>query len=98
MAKPVLPAKTPYGFVLTRPPVAVIEVLSREDRVSRYQERLDDYRSMGVANIWVIDPMRRKAYDCSQDGWHPVERLLIAATAVDIPLDPLWKKLNALHC
>ena len=93
----ILPANIPYEAVPTRPPVAIIEVLSPEDRVSRYQARLDDYRAMGVANIWVIDPMRRKAYDCSQGGWQPVDRLLITTPPVDIPLDPLWKKLDELH-
>jgi Uma2 family endonuclease len=92
----ILPVNSPYEGVLTTPPVAVVEVLSPEDRVSRYQQRLDDYRAMGVASIWVIDPMRRKAYDCSQDIWQPVDRL-VATPPVDIPLDPLWKKLDSLH-
>ncbi len=86
-----------YEKILTKPPIAAIEVLSPEDRVSRYQERLDDYRSMGIANIWVIDPVRRKAYDCSRGGWQPADRLLITNSAVDIPFDPLWKKLEDLH-
>jgi Uma2 family endonuclease len=77
--------------------LAIVEVLSPEDRVSRYQSRLDDYRTMGVANIWVIDPMRRKAYDCSQVGWQAVDKLVIANSLIEIPLDPLWKKLEELH-
>ena len=93
----ILPLKRRYEAVLTRPPVAIIEVLSPEDRVSRYQERLDDYRAMGVANIWVIDPMRHKAFDCSQGGWQPVEKLLMVNPPAEIPLDPLWKKLDELH-
>jgi Uma2 family endonuclease len=93
----ILPVKAPFEAVLTTPPVVIVEVLSPEDRVSRYQSRLDDYRTMGVANIWVIDPMHRKAYDCSQGGWQAVERLIIPNTPVEIPLEPLWKKLNALH-
>ena len=86
-----------YEQVLIKPPVAAIEVLSPEDRVSRYQERLDDYRLMGIANIWVIDPIRRKAYDCTRGGWQPADRLLITDSPVDIPLAPLWKKLDDLH-
>jgi Uma2 family endonuclease len=93
----VLPLDAPYEGVLSHPPVAVIEVLSPEDRVSRYQQRLDDYRTMGVANVWVIDPMRRKAFDCSQGGWQPVEKFWIASPAVEIPLETLWAKLEALH-
>jgi len=93
----ILPVKIPFEGVLGRAPVAVVEVLSPEDRVSRYQARLDDYRSMGIANIWVIDPMRRKAYNCSQGAWQPTDRLFIANSPVAIPLDPLWKKLDELH-
>ena len=93
----ILPLNAPFEGVLTRPPVAIIEVLSPEDRVSRYQQRLDDYRAMGVANVWVIDPMRRKAYECSQGGWQPVDKLLITNPPVEIPLDQLWKKLDQLR-
>jgi len=93
----ILPIKTPFEAVLITPPVAIVDVLSPEDRVSRYQARLDDYRAMGIANLWVIDPMRRKAYDCSHGGWQPVEKFAIANSPVEIPLDPLWKKLEELH-
>ena len=93
----ILPLNRAFENVLTTPPVAIVEVLSPEDRVSRYQQRLDDYRAMGVAHIWVIDPMRRKAFDCSQGGWQPVEKLIITSSPVEIPLDPLWNKLEILH-
>ena len=93
----ILPLQRSYEAVLTRPPVAIIDVLSPEDRVSRYQQRLDDYRAMGVGHIWVIDPMRHKVFDCSQGGWQPVDTLRITDPAVEIPLDPLWKKLDELH-
>jgi hypothetical protein len=52
---------------------------------------------MGVANVWVIDPMRHKAFDCSQGGWQPVSKLLIANSLVEVPLDPVWKKPDELH-
>jgi Uma2 family endonuclease len=93
----ILPVKRPYEAVPAQPPLAVIEVLSPEDRVSRYQQRLDDYRVMGVANIWVIDPIRHKAYDCSQVAWQLVDKLLIPNSPVEVPLDPLWKALDELH-
>jgi len=38
----------PTDHVLQRPPIAVIEVLSPEDCVSRYQQRVADYRQMGL--------------------------------------------------
>jgi Uma2 family endonuclease len=93
----VLPVNRAFEAVLAKPPGAIIEVLSPEDRVSRYQQRLDDYRAMGVANEWVIDPMRHKAFDCSQGGWQPVDRFRFRNSSFEIPLDPLWKKLDELH-
>ena len=83
--------------VLTRPPLAVIEILSPEDRISRYNERLSDYRQMGIANVWVIDPSTRVGYDCSTPAWIPVEDFRIANTPIILPLNELWRELEASH-
>jgi len=87
----------PYEAVLTTPPIAVVEILSPKDRVSRYQERLEDYRAMGVRNLWVIDPMRCKAYDCSAVDWQPVQELGLTGTQIRIPLAKLWERLAQIH-
>jgi Uma2 family endonuclease len=64
-----IPRDEPAEQILQQPPIAVIEVLSPEDRVSRYQQRFADYREIGIANIWVIDPRTRCGYDCSAGSW-----------------------------
>jgi len=87
----------PYEAVLEKPPVAVVEILSPQDRVSRYQQRLEDYRHMGINHVWVIDPMRCKAYDCSAIDWQPVEDFIIAGTPVGVSLQSLWEKLAQIH-
>ena len=87
----------PYEAVLEKPPIAVVEILSPQDRVSRYQERLEDYRRMGIQQVWVIDPMRRKAYDCSAIDWQPVDNFMIAGTPVRVELAKLWQKLAEMH-
>jgi Uma2 family endonuclease len=48
--------------VLTIPPFICIEILSPEDRMSRVQERLNDYFAMGVPYVWVLDPATKQAY------------------------------------
>jgi len=55
--------------VLTSPPYICIEVLSPDDTWGRLQERLDDYLSLGVPNIWVIDPTRRRGYRVTREGY-----------------------------
>jgi Uma2 family endonuclease len=81
--------------VLTRPPLAVIKILSSEDRIARYHQRLSDYRQMGVANIWVVDAANQVAYDCSTLAWVPVEELRIAGTPIFFQLKDLWNELKA---
>ena len=48
--------------VLKEAPLIVIEIMSPEDRLSRLQERLQDYANTGVEYIWIIDPQIRAAY------------------------------------
>jgi Uma2 family endonuclease len=52
----VLDRSRPIEQINTHPPLAVFEVLSPEDRVQRLKRKLEDYRAMGIPEIWVIDP------------------------------------------
>jgi Uma2 family endonuclease len=38
------------------PPLAAFEVWSPDDRISRVLQRLNDLETMGVAQIWLVDP------------------------------------------
>jgi len=52
----ILDFANPVEQVVTRIPIAVIEVLSPEDTVRKLRRKLDDYSKMGIPEIWVIDP------------------------------------------
>ncbi|HTW60910.1 MAG TPA: Uma2 family endonuclease [Terracidiphilus sp.] len=52
----VLDRNLPIEQVITRPPIAVFEILSPEDTVNRLLAKLDDYGKMGIRTILVIDP------------------------------------------
>ncbi|MGA7461867.1 MAG: Uma2 family endonuclease [Candidatus Korobacteraceae bacterium] len=80
--------------VLTKPPLAVIEILSPEDRIARYYDRLADYRQMGIRNVWVIDPANQVGYDCSTVAWLPVEKLRAVDTPIFFELKDLWNELQ----
>jgi Uma2 family endonuclease len=82
----------PYEKVIATPPFAVIEILSPEDRVARYNDRLEDYRRMGVANIWVADPMERRGFDWSA-GWQERTRFEIANSPVHLDLAEIFATL-----
>jgi Uma2 family endonuclease len=85
----------PIEQVPSKPPLAVIEILSPEDRISCYNERLSDYRNMGIQNVWVIDPINAVGYDCSTTAWLPVEEFRVAGTPIFLRLKDLWSELDA---
>lgn len=51
-----LDRSNPIEQIPTRPPVAVFEILSPEDTVIRMMRKLEDYRRMGIPQIWLIEP------------------------------------------
>jgi Uma2 family endonuclease len=52
----------PDEQIFTSPPFLCIEILSPEDRMSRMQQKIDDYLAFGVRYVWVVDPQTRKAW------------------------------------
>jgi Uma2 family endonuclease len=82
----------PYEKVITTPPLVVVEILSPEDRVVRYNERPEDYRRMGVANIWVVDPEERRGFDWSA-GWQERTRFAVSNSPVCLDLPEVFASL-----
>lgn len=58
----VIVRKLPRTPILEIPPLVAIEILSPEDRLSRIQQRIDDYLAMGTPFVWLIDPDTRRAW------------------------------------
>ena len=52
----VLDKSLPVEQTITHPPLAVFEILSPEDTIKRLKRKLAEYESMGIAQIWVVDP------------------------------------------
>ena len=65
----VLRADQPREPIITIPPLILIEVLSKDDSLRNMRERVDDYLTFGVQNIWILDPASRRAYICSRTGF-----------------------------
>jgi Uma2 family endonuclease len=58
----VLGENAPDEQIIRTPPILCIEILSPEDRMSRYLERVNDYFEMGVPACWIIDPSARRGW------------------------------------
>jgi Uma2 family endonuclease len=84
----------PVEQILSRPPLACIEILSPEDTLRRMQERIDDYREFGVANIWVLDPAKQRGYDCNSSGFLDATEFAISGTSIHLVLSELFAKIR----
>jgi len=89
-----LSLEEPVEQILTRPPLACIEILSPEDTLRRMQERVDDYRDFGVTNIWVLDPATQKGYDCTSSGFLDATEFAISGTPIRLVLSDLFAKIR----
>ena len=84
----------PVEQILTKPPLACIEILSPEDTMRRMQERVEDYRNFGVQNIWILDPGTRKGYDCGASGWLEATEFQIVGTSIRLILADLFARMR----
>lgn len=84
----------PVEQILTRPPLACIEILSPEDTMRRMQERIEDYRRLGVGSIWILDPGTKRGYDCQHSGWLDATEFAIPNTPIRLPLMDLFARMR----
>jgi Uma2 family endonuclease len=86
----------PKEQVFRTPPFICIEVLSPEDRTSKFQQRIDDYLKFGVQYIWVIDPFTRRAWTHTKDGAREIKDQVLRTEnpALTVPLAEIFAALD----
>jgi Uma2 family endonuclease len=84
----------PAERILTKPPLACIEILSPEDTLRRMQERIGDYQQFGVENIWILDPATQLGYDCRPSGWLNATEFKIANTPIHLSLPQIFSRMR----
>jgi Uma2 family endonuclease len=82
--------------ILTREPVAVIEILSPEDRIARMQSRIDDFLLIGARCVFLIDPATRRAWEHTRGGSREVLDGILRITdpAFEIPLPEIFAQMD----
>lgn len=81
--------------VIVEPPLLIVEILSPDDTYSDTQERAQDYRSMGVETVWIIDPKTRTGRMCTGTEWIESARLEVKRTPLYVDLPDLFSQLTA---
>ncbi len=95
----VVSGKQTFEVIVRTPPLLCVEILSREDTATEMLERVDDYRLMGVATVWMIDPRRRSAsvIDASGAMRRAQTELTVPETKIRLAMDVLFAQLNRLE-
>ena len=84
----------PVEQILTKPPLACIEILSPEDTLRRMQDRIDDYRKFGVSSIWILDPATQRGYDCQSSGWLEATEFAVSNTPIRLVLSQTFARMR----
>ena len=88
------PRRHPINQLKQHLPLAVIEIVSPEDRISRYANRISDYRKMGLTHIWVVNPQTRRGYDCSTGSWMETQSFAIENSPIRVDLASIFAELT----
>jgi Uma2 family endonuclease len=64
----------PDGQIFREPPFICIAILSKDDRMTEMQQRINDYLAMGVRYVWVLDPSGPQVYVATPAaGFHEIK-------------------------
>jgi len=85
----------PVEQVFTHSQLIVIKVLSPEDRHSKVQEKVADYRQFAVSHIWVDDPVERIGWDCSDGNWIRTNSFKVTDSPIYLDLESLFRELDS---
>ncbi len=80
----------PSEDVPSEPALLVVEIVSPSDSHSALIRKLEDYRSWGAENIWVIDPDLRRLSVYRDDALIHVPQLELAELGVVLGPDDLF--------
>jgi len=84
----------PGERVPTKPPFICIEILSPEDRMIRVEVRINDYLSMGVPYVWVLDPETKQAFTATAaTGLQEVKSGVLKTDnpVIEVPLSEIFR-------
>jgi len=84
-----LSRSAPREQIITHAPLAVFEILSPEDSMSRMLEKLADYEHMGIAAIWLIEPKKQLYYRYAQGQLTPGALFELPGTSFTVPFSEI---------
>jgi len=92
----VLPGDYSREPIVRVPPLACIEILSKDDTLRGIRDKVDDYLSFGVENVWILDPARKDALIADRTGYHAPsgDVLAVRGTPIHLPLQQTFAEFD----
>lgn len=89
----------PFGGITRTAPLLCIEVLSPQDRMSRMQDKVDDFIGMGVRSVWIIDPYKRRIVCADRSvTLRPADEVMtVHGTEIAVPISEVFLELDCLQ-
>ncbi len=85
--------RLPEGRYATSPAFIAIEIVSPDDNYYNLTQRLEDYRRWGVPHVWLVDPWRKRLYECTEAGLLQRARLALPDFDFAISAEEVFKDL-----
>ena len=89
----VFPPGQPTDLLPDSPPFVAVEIVSKDEKYTELLEKLEDYRTWGIPNIWVVDPWRKRLSVFDQSGLRNVDALSLPEQKFETGVDELLKDL-----
>jgi Uma2 family endonuclease len=89
----VFAGKLPEQPVPDKPPLIVVEILSKDDRHVDLIQKLEEYREWGVPHIWVIDPLTKRFSMYTELGLQNVSSLSLTEYPIQLTPAELFASL-----
>jgi Uma2 family endonuclease len=83
----------PIVQVPENPPLAAIEVVSKDERHVELIEKLRDYEYWGVPRIWVVDPWTKTLAEWRNGALLPIDALALPEHGFEVRLQQLIEGL-----
>ena len=82
----VIAGPEPEDQIFRTPPLICVEILSKDDRQDRMQEKIDDFLNFGVRYVWVINPRNRRAWVYTPEGSREVKDGVLRTTSPELEI------------
>ena len=71
----------------------MIEILSKDDRHTDLMQKLEEYRTWGVPNIWIVDPATKRFSVYTELGLQNVSSFTLAGYPFQLTQPELFADL-----